>query len=441
MDSNRQATTNGSILVVDDSIDQVQIISESLSQSGYMVQGVITASMALIVAELAPPDLILLDIMMPEVDGYELCQKFKASPTTCDIPVIFISSFHDILDKVKAFKVGGIDYITKPFQIEEVLVRVENQLTIQRLQKQLKKQNTQLQKEVKERQRIAVELKNRNKQIDSIFNSAQIGICLTDENGYYIDVNPYYCELYGFTREELIGQLFTIRYHNLTVAEKANLIQDYQDCIRNNSILKNRELAFSRKDGFQLNVERTRSVFLDDDGKLFVVSTVNDITRRQIAEAQSKSRERYLAALVEVQRRLQSFNSCRKCYTEIVQILGSACRASRIYIFENYRDRNGRLRMSQRAEWCYPGIQPEIDDEALRNLSYDEFFPRWADLLSQGEIVSGIVAEFPESERMILEPQGILSMMIFPIIASGEFLGFIGFDNCVEARLWEDYEV
>ncbi len=441
MDSNQQPTRNGSILVVDDSIDQVKLLSESLFLRGYEVQGVITASMALIVAELAPPDLILLDIMMPEIDGYELCQKFKASPTTSDIPVIFISSFQDVFDKVKAFQVGGVDYITKPFQIEELFARVENQLTIQRLQKQLKKQNTQLQKEIQERQRIAVELRNRNKQIDSIFNSAQIGICLTDENGYYIDVNPYYCELYGFTREELIGQLFTIRYHNLTVAEKANLIQDYQDCIHDSSVFKNRELTFIRRDGSQLSFERTRSVFVDDDGNLFVVSTVNDVTRRQIAEAQSKSREDYLAALVEVQRRLLSFNNCRECYTEIVQILGSACRASRIYIFENDRDPNGGLRMSQGAEWCYRGIQPEIDNEALKNLSYDEFFPRWADLLSQGEIVSGIVAEFPESERMILEPQGILSIMIFPIIASGEFLGFIGFDNCVEARLWEDYEV
>ncbi|MBW4671511.1 MAG: PAS domain S-box protein [Cyanomargarita calcarea GSE-NOS-MK-12-04C] len=441
MDSNQQPTTNGSILVVDDSIDQVQILSESLSVSGYTVQGVITASMALIVAELAPPDLILLDIMMPEVDGYELCQKFKASPATCDIPVIFISGFQDVFDKVKAFKVGGVDYITKPFQIEEVLARVENQLTIQRLQKQLKQQNSQLQKEIQERQRIGVELKNRNKQIDSIFNSAQTGICLTDHNGYYIDVNPYYCELYGFRREELIGQLFTVRYHNLTVAEKANLIQDYQDSIGSSSVFKNRELTFTRRDGSQLNVERTRSVFLDDDGNLFVVNTVNDITRRKIAEAQSKSREHYLAALVEVQRRLLSFKNCRECYTEIVQILGSACRASRIYIFENYRDPNGRLRMSQCAEWCYPGVQPEIDNEALQNLSYDEFFPRWADLLSQDEIVSGIVAEFPESERIILEPQGILSIMIFPIIASSELLGFIGFDNCVEPRLWEDYEV
>jgi PAS domain S-box-containing protein len=441
MHSNRQPTTNGSILVVDDSIEQVQILSASLSLRGYRVQGVITASMALMAAELALPDLILLDIMMPEVDGYELCQKFKASPATSDIPIIFISSFQDVFDKVKAFQVGGVDYITKPFQIEEVFARVENQLTIQRLQKQLKEQNTQLEKQIQERQRIAVELKNRNKQIDSIFKSAQIGICLTDENGYYIDVNPYYCELYGFTREELIGELFTIRYHNLKLAEKANLIQDYQDCIRNNYVFKNRELTFTRRDGSQVNIERTRSVFLDDDGKLFVVSTVNDITRRQVAEAASKSREDYLAALVEVQRRLLSFNNCRECYTEIVQILGSACRASRIYIFENYRDRNGGLRMSQRAEWCYPGIPPEIDNEVLQSLSYDEFFPRWADLLSQGKIVSGIVAEFPESERMILEPQGILSMMIFPIIASSEFLGFIGFDNCVEARLWEDYEV
>lgn len=83
----------------------------------------------------APPDLILLDVMMPDMNGYE-CQHLKASPLTCDIPVIFISALDEVLDKVKAFAVGGVDYITKPFS-EEVFARVENNLTIRRLQKQL----------------------------------------------------------------------------------------------------------------------------------------------------------------------------------------------------------------------------------------------------------------------------------------------------------------
>src|SRR5207237_8370719 len=94
----------------------------------------------------APPDLIMLDITMPEMDGYEVCRQLKADPITRDVPVIFISALDDVLDKVKAFKVGGVDYVTKPFQAEEVLARIENQLKIRSLQRDVERQNAELQK-------------------------------------------------------------------------------------------------------------------------------------------------------------------------------------------------------------------------------------------------------------------------------------------------------
>jgi len=102
--------------------------------------------MALASAHADPPDLILLDIRMPEMDGYEVCQQLKASELTQAIPVIFLSALDDVLDKVKAFGVGGVDYITKPFQTEEVLVRIEMQLRLRKLQRQLAEHNQELQK-------------------------------------------------------------------------------------------------------------------------------------------------------------------------------------------------------------------------------------------------------------------------------------------------------
>jgi signal transduction histidine kinase len=101
--------------------------------------------MALMGAQAAPPDLIMLDIKMPDMDGYEVCQHLKQKQATCEIPVIFISALDEVIDKVKAFSSGGVDYIQKPFQIAEVLARIENQLTIRRLQVQLQAQNQQLQ--------------------------------------------------------------------------------------------------------------------------------------------------------------------------------------------------------------------------------------------------------------------------------------------------------
>jgi two-component system, sensor histidine kinase and response regulator len=135
----------GNILIVDDTPDNLRLLSSALTERGYKVRSVINGAMALMGAQAAPPDLIMLDIRMPDMDGYEVCQRLKENSNTCEIPVIFISALDEVFDKVKAFTSGGVDYIQKPFQVEEVLARIENQLTVRRLQIQLQAQNHQLQ--------------------------------------------------------------------------------------------------------------------------------------------------------------------------------------------------------------------------------------------------------------------------------------------------------
>lgn len=144
----------GNILAVDDTPNNLRLLSSMLTVLGYKVRSVTEGQMAITAAQSAPPDLILLDITMPDMDGYEVCRLLKANPLTADIPIIFISALDEVSDKVKAFAVGGVDYVTKPFQTEEVLARVENQLILQRLKRQLKEQNEQLQREIQERLRI-----------------------------------------------------------------------------------------------------------------------------------------------------------------------------------------------------------------------------------------------------------------------------------------------
>jgi two-component system sensor histidine kinase/response regulator len=127
----------GDILIVDDALPNLRLLSRMLKNNNYQVRAISNSTMVKTVVEADPPDLILLDITMPGQDGYQVCELLKANQLTKDIPVIFISALDDVLDKVKAFSVGGIDYITKPFQVEEVLARVETHLTIRTLQKQL----------------------------------------------------------------------------------------------------------------------------------------------------------------------------------------------------------------------------------------------------------------------------------------------------------------
>lgn len=132
------------ILIVDDKLENLQVLESTLTQQGYEVRKAINGSMALMGAIAEPPDLVLLDIRMPDMDGYEVCQQLKANPKTESIPVVFLSALDDVVDKVKAFAVGGVDFITKPFETEEILVRVQNQLQIRHLQQQLQTQNQQL---------------------------------------------------------------------------------------------------------------------------------------------------------------------------------------------------------------------------------------------------------------------------------------------------------
>jgi len=153
MQTNQTRTPKANILIIDDKPEDIQLLSKTLSDKGYTVRGAVRGQMGIIAAQSAPPDLILLDIRMPDINGYEVCERLKAEPKTKEIPVIFLSALDEVWDKVKAFQIGGVDYITKPFQVEEVLVRVANQLLLRRLNQQLQAKNKQLQQEIKERQK------------------------------------------------------------------------------------------------------------------------------------------------------------------------------------------------------------------------------------------------------------------------------------------------
>lgn len=144
MNSPNDASVKGDILIVDDTPDNLRLLSAMLGRHQLGVRKALTGQWAIAAAQAAPPDLILLDIKMPEMSGYEVCQRLKADPITETIPVIFISALDDAIDKVKAFAAGGADYITKPFQEAEVLARIAHQLELRRLQAQLVAQNDEL---------------------------------------------------------------------------------------------------------------------------------------------------------------------------------------------------------------------------------------------------------------------------------------------------------
>ena len=176
------------ILIVDDNPENLNVLKRMLSAEDYEVRPLPSGELALRAAQAEVPDLILLDIMMPGLDGYEVCARLKADPRTRDVPVIFISALRDPEDKVRAFAAGGVDYISKPFQVDEVLARVATHLRLSALQQALRAQNARLQEAA------------------ALFDVSSEGIILTDAQGVIRRVNPAFTRITGYTPEEAIGQ-------------------------------------------------------------------------------------------------------------------------------------------------------------------------------------------------------------------------------------------
>jgi signal transduction histidine kinase len=277
------------ILIVDDLPENLRLLAKMLTGKGYKVRKSINGEMALLACNSSPPDLILLDIKMPEMDGYEVCERLKKNRQTAEIPVIFVSALNDVFDKVKAFEVGGVDYVTKPFQIEEVIARIESQLTIQR-------QKLQLKNEIKKRKETEQILYQSRTLLASILNCSLDGIAAMEavrkpETGKIEDfrcavVNPILAQLFSREIEDLIGKLMLKK---LMRKIDANLFDDFVKIVEKGETLAE-DVCYKFSD--QENWYHLIAVKLGDG---FAVS-IRDITQRKIMELNLQRMNRDLEA-------------------------------------------------------------------------------------------------------------------------------------------------
>ncbi len=280
------------ILVVDDQPSNLRCLSNILTQRGYKVQRAISGQLALNAAQACPPDLILLDIIMPEMTGFEVCKRLKANEQTRDIPVIFLSVLDEANDKVKAFKVGGVDYITKPFQVEEVLARIENQLEIQLLQKELELKNSALQEEILIRTAAQAELQETKDSLELVLCASNDGFWEWNLQTNEVYFSPRWKEMLGYEENEIFDRFSS--WENLIFPEDKlaalALIEDY-----NSGRIKKFTTTqrFYHKNGSTVHI-LVRAIHLKNRSgqvvrMIFSHTDVSELVKTTEALAQSKS--------------------------------------------------------------------------------------------------------------------------------------------------------
>ncbi len=234
MTRNIDHSYKGDILVVDDRADNLRLLASMLSDQCYKVRKILKGDLTLVVAQINPPDLILLDVMMPKINGFEVCQQLKADHRTESIPIIFLSASDEPLDKVKAFSVGGEDFISKPFEITEVLARIGHQLKLVRLKRQLRAQNQQLQAEVTERLKAEAALQQANDDLEA--RVSQRTLELTQANHYQQQLGQQLQQ--SLAQEQKLSQLksqiiTTIAHEYRTpmsiISSSIGMLEDYGD--------------------------------------------------------------------------------------------------------------------------------------------------------------------------------------------------------------------
>jgi PAS domain S-box-containing protein len=297
--------TQGDILVVDDDLPSRQALSMMLADHGYEVRSAPDGPTALMIVEADPPDLILLDVLMFEMDGYEVCRRLKARPESSDIPVLFVSALGEVVDRVKGFEAGGVDFVTKPFQAEEVLARVATHLALRRAQKQLEAQNARL-RESEEKYRLLVE-------------NLQEGVWAIDSEVRTTFVNQRMAEMLGYTEEEMLGKhLFEFMDEPGIEIARQNL-----EC-RRLGMKERHDFEFLRRDGTRIYATMETAPITDEEGNYVgALAGVMDISDRKRAEEALSRRVEELDVLNRVAQMVATLTDLPQALEAVVDIVTS----------------------------------------------------------------------------------------------------------------------
>lgn len=283
-----------SILVVDDETASLRLLTEILDREGYKVRPAESPEMALESALAHPPDLVLLDVRMPGMSGFEVCRRLQQEEHTRGIPIIFVSALHDAQDKVQGFEAGGVDFVSKPFQEPEVLARVNTHLQLRRMQLNLEEMVSERTADLV---RAHAEVRENEKRFRSTFEQAAVGIAHVSPEGRFLRINQKFCDIVGYTHDEMLTHTFQDITHPDDLQK--NLFH-LQKLLRGEVNTFAGEKRYFHKNGGIVWIHLTVSLVCRDTGEpQWFVSVVKDITENKLAE---QALERY-------QQRLKSLAS------------------------------------------------------------------------------------------------------------------------------------
>ena len=433
------------ILVVDDSSSSLNYLSSILSDSGYRVRTASCAHLALALLEGEAPDLILMDVEMPGLNGFELCRLLKSDGRHTDVPVLFISSLTQTAIKVEGFEAGGLDFITKPFEPREVLARVGTHLRLRELTERLEQTvrqrteellvaNLKLRREVAERDRAEQEIRSNWLLLQSVLDNSTAVIYVKSPEGHYLLINRRFEELFGVTRGWVAGKTD----YDIFPKERADAFRDFDLRVLSTGMpLQSEELA-PHDNGLHCYLS-TKAPLVDQTGRIHGICGIStDITGIKRAEEEHITHLRFLESLEQVDRAIRQADCLDAMMTDVLDTALSLFSGDRAWLLYPCDPETSSWRVPmERTTAGYPGAlvmgvdipaSPEVC-EVFRD-SLDSADPVVYDPRSGRPLPPEVASRFSVRSQIM--------MAVYPKHGKPWLFGM---HQCSHARVWSEQDV
>ena len=430
------------VLIADDEKSIRLTASMFLKSDGHDVHVAANAEQAFEIVRSQPIDVALVDILIGEDNGIDVAEGIlSANP---NIQVVLMTGQPSLETARKAIHLHAFDYLLKPANKETFIdvvgrAAAEKQLRddYDRMQAEERVYREMLETEVRKQ---TEEIRKREERFRSVFNTATMLIASVDADGVIVECNDRVTDYLDYDKSEVIGQPIDMVIHPDDLPRARKTLAEVLDT----GSAHGRAFRMVKKGGGIIDALTDSAGIRDRTGAYSrITCIVEDITQKKKNEEAVRRGSRIMEAMARAaDELLRSGQDWVHDVQGMLRMLGESMEVARAYIFRNETLDDERLATSQKVEWTATGVDPQIDNPDTQRLPWDSGgMKRWRKLMEAGEPVAGTIDDLPDDEQAILKPQGILSIAAMPVMVRGKWWGFIGFDDCNDARIWSDSEL